>query len=120
MANILIAVSSDIIATALETSLAQHDIHSCRTGTDALALLEAVRPDIFILELTLPDTSGLSVLQATRYKPPVILALTPLLTDAVQQATEDAGVQALLLLPCTVGSILRHLEALTENPTPVA
>ncbi|MBU6428167.1 MAG: response regulator [Cyanobacteria bacterium REEB65] len=51
--------------------LAQFHITECRTGTDALALLEAQesRFDLVVLDLKLPGASGIEVLQTLRSRP---------------------------------------------------
>ena len=116
MAKLLIAVQSDIMSTALAEALTQHEVHCCHTGTEALTLLEILQPDAVIMELSLPVLTGLSVLQESRYRPPVILALTNIVTDFVLEAAAAAGVQDLLIMPCTVDSILRHLSAHMGNP----
>ena len=118
MANILIAVQTQSLCTALADALPQHELHCCYTGADALASLEALRPDALLIDLSLPEITGLSVLQRTTYRPPVRLALTSLCNDLVLQAAEAAGVQELFLLPCSVRSVLRHLEERLETPTP--
>lgn len=118
MATLLIAVSSEILSTALQEALPQHRVYTCHTGTTALAQLEALRPDIFIVELCLSGLSGLEVLAKASCKPPVILALTSFINDYVMQAAADAGVREMLLLPCSVAGILRHLEDFMEIPTP--
>ena len=115
MAKLLIAAKSDIIGTALADTLTQYEVHSCHTGTEALALLESLRPDMLILELSLPVISGLTVLQKTIYKPPVILALTNLVTENILQVAANAGIQDMLLLPCPVRLIIKHLEALIQR-----
>ena len=119
MAKILIAVKSEIIGNVLSEALTQYKVYSCHTGVDALALLESLRPDIFIVELSLPVISGLTVLQESRYKPPVILALTNLATENVLQTAVNAGVQDMILLPCTFRHIIVRLEKLIQKiPTP--
>ena len=112
MAKLLIAVQSEIMSTALAEALTQHEVHCCHTGTEALTL----QPDAAIMELSLPVLTGLSVLQESRYRPPVILALTNIVTDFVLEAAAAAGVQDLLIMPCTVESILRHLDTHMGNP----
>ena len=119
MVKLLIAVKSEIISAVLAEALTQYEVHSCHTGVDALALLESLRPDIFIVELSLPVISGLTVLQKTRHKPPVILALTNLVTESILQAAVNVGVQDMILLPCTARRIIAHLETLIQKiPTP--
>lgn len=113
--KLLIAVKSEIITDLLVSALSVHDIHTCDTGTDALAMLEKHRPDALILDLTLPVIDGLTVLRKTSFRPQIILALTNLVNQAVVQAAADVGVQGLILIPCTIRHIIEHLNALIEK-----
>ena len=113
--KLLIAVKSDIIADSLASALSMYDIHICDTGPDALAMLEKYRPDALILDLTLPVMDGLTVLRKTSFRPHSILALTNLATPAVLQAAAAAGVQDMILIPCTIRHIIEHLNALIEK-----
>ena len=113
--KLLIAVKSEIITDLLVSSLSMHDVHTCDTGTDTLAMLETHRPDALILDLTLPVMDGLTVLRKTRFRPHIILALTNLATPVVLQAAADAGVQDMILIPCTIRHIIEHLNALIEK-----
>lgn len=113
--KLLIAVKSEIITKLLVSSQAMYDVHTCDTGTDALAMLETLQPEILLLDLSLPVIDGLSLLRRSRYKPKYILALTNLATPAVLQAAADAGVQDMILIPCTIRHILEHLNALIEK-----
>lgn len=115
MAKLLIAVKSEIMGTALANVLTHYEVSVCHNGRDALRLLESLRPDIFIVELSLPVVTGLTVLQETHYKPPVILALTNLVAENVLQAAANAGVQDMILLPCPIRHIFRRLEALIQK-----
>lgn len=113
--KLLIAVKSEIIADSLASVLSMYHIHICNTGPDALAMLETHRPDALILDLTLPVIDGLTVLRKSCFRPRIILALTNLVNTAVLQAAADAGVQDMILIPCTIRHILEHLNALTEK-----
>lgn len=115
MAKLLIAVRSEDLSAALTEVLTEHEICVCHTGVDAQAALETLRPDVLIVQLSLPWVSGLTVLQEAVHKPPVILALTSLLENGVLQAAAKAGVQDMLLLPCSVQNIVRHLDALLQK-----
>ncbi len=115
MESLLIAMKSDIIRTALARELSRYKIHVCNTGAEALELLEALHPDIIIIDLTLPDMNGLTVLQNSHYKPNVILAITNFVSDAVMQAAAAVGIQDILLLPCTIRYIIKRLDALIEK-----
>lgn len=115
MLKLLIAVKSEILIDLLASSLSMYDVHTCDTGTDALAILEAHRPDALILDMTLPVIDGLTVLRKTSFRPHIILALTNLATPAVLQAAADAGAQDIILIPCTIRHIIEHLNALIEK-----
>lgn len=78
-------------------------------------MLEKYRPDALILDLTLSVIDGLTVLRKTSFRPHTILALTNLATPAVLQAAADAGVQEMILIPCTIRYIIEHLNALIEK-----
>ena len=110
--KLLIAVKSEIITDLLVSSLPMHDVHTCDTGPEALAMLEKYRPDALILDLTLPIIDGLTVLRKTSFRPHIIMALTNLATPAVLQSAADAGVQDMILIPCTIRQIIEHLNAL--------
>ena len=113
--KLLIAVKSEIITDLLVSALSMHDVHTCDTGTDALAILEKYRPDALILDLMLPNIDGLTVLRKSIFNPKYILALTNLATPAVVQAAANAGVQDMILIPCTIRHIIEHLNALIEK-----
>ena len=104
---------------ALSEALPQYEVHICTTGTDVLKLLEALRPDILILDLMLPTMDGLTVLRSSTYKPHTILARTNLITPTVIHSAAKVGVQDLLLIPCTTRYIVERLNGLTEKiPSP--
>jgi len=113
--KLLVAVKSEMIADLLASALSVHDVHTCDSGTDALTLLETHRPDALILDLMLPVMDGLTVLRKSVYKPDVILALTNLASPFVLQAAADAGVQDMILIPCTIRHMIAHLNALIEK-----
>lgn len=113
--KLLIALKSEIITDLLVSSLSMHDVHTCDTGTEALAMLETHWPDALILDLTLPVMDGLTILRKTSFRPHSILALTNLVTPAVLQAAANAGVQDIILIPCTIRHIIEHLNALIEK-----
>lgn len=113
--KLLIAVKSEIIADSLASALSQYDIHICDTGPDALATLETLRPEILLLDLSLPVIDGLTLLRRSCYQPMYILALTNLVNTAVLQAAADAGVQDMILIPCTIRHIIEHLNTLIEK-----
>lgn len=121
MRKVLIATICEATNTALSVALSRYEVHTCTTGTDALKLIETLRPDILILDLMLPAMDGLTVLRNSRFKPPTILARTNLISPTVLRSAADVGVQDLLLIPCTIRYITDRLESLTNKcPSPEA
>jgi DNA-binding response OmpR family regulator len=67
---------TELLSTTLD--LAGYRVSAARTGRDALAAVEAVRPDLVILDVMLPDMDGFTVCRklAERGHPPPVLFLT--------------------------------------------
>ena len=115
MKTMLIATWSEIITENLATEFQnEYQIHTCIRGDDALRLLQELKPDILIITLSLLHITGLSVLQQTNYTPPIIVALTAFLSDSILQEAQEAGVNALIRLPCSTKCVAMHIAKLTE------
>ena len=53
-----------------------HDVYRADTGKGGLALFERVKPDVTVLDLKLPDITGLEVLETIRRQNGTVLMLT--------------------------------------------
>lgn len=65
-------------------------------GQDAVAQAQRLQPDIVLLDLAMPDVSGLTLLPKLRRTLPdaIIIALTLMDPDSARQATLAAGADA--------------------------
>lgn len=87
---------------------------------DALRLLPEVSPALVLLDLNLPDGSGLDVLRAIRSD--VRLAATPvfmLSADATEESTlraRELGATRFITKPFDLGEFLTLVEAATDEP----
>lgn len=115
MRKVLIATIYEATSTTLSDALSKYEVHVCNSGTDALKLIETLHPDILILDLMIPTMDGLTVLRKSRFRPPIILALTNILAEFVLQSAADLGVQDILLIPSTIRYIVERLDALIEK-----
>ena len=88
-------------------------VGEARNGADALRLAAALRPDLVLLDLHLPDIGGLDVLRRLRLLPgpPVAVVATTAARelDSVRQAMAG-GVLAYLVKPFTAAALRERLD----------
>jgi DNA-binding response OmpR family regulator len=85
--------------------LSGYQVFKCYGGTAAMELIEEHKPDAVILDVMMPDLSGLDVLRKMRQDPemvdiPVVVASAKSLPSDIQ-AGLDAGASAYLTKPVT-------------------
>src|SRR6476659_3910990 len=81
MTRVLIADDHPMIAAAMDVLLRGSEyklVGRARTGTDALAQVQQHKPELLLLDVNMPDRSGLEVLADLRARPraPAIILLT--------------------------------------------
>ena len=81
-----------------------HDVTRATSGADALDLAEALRPDLILLDVALPEIDGIEVCRSLKASPelkgiPVILSVTPGADEQVVVGL-DAGAQDYIPKPC--------------------
>ena len=106
-----------IVAAALRAMRVQ--LLDAATGAEGMRLLVQHRPDLVLLDVMLPDTDGVVLLQQLRSLPDPELAMTPVvvLTSVSERTTVeallDAGATDYLLKPFTIEELrLRVRRAL--------
>lgn len=82
----------------LDTLPAIQVVGEARSGQDALSKTALLQPDLVLLDISMPDLSGLEVARRIRSwaKPPAITFLSMNSGDAYQAATRDLGVLGFL------------------------
>lgn len=92
-------------------------VHCCGTGTEAAELLQALRPQILVLDLMLPEIDGISLLHSAHEQGlrPKVLATTSLLSPYVMEKLLELGVAYLLRRPCDVHCAARRVEDLCRR-----
>lgn len=115
MKRLVIAESSGVISGALQKALCQdYEVHICRHAKELPAVLEELRPEALIINLFLNGTDGISALAHARYKPAIILALTYIVNKHTLAAAHTVGIHDVVLLPCEISQIRKHLTALDQ------
>jgi CheY-like chemotaxis protein len=85
-----------------------------QTVADALAAARASRVDLMLLDLTLPDGSGLDVLETLKAEPTrprVSVALTGRDEPEVARRCYELGCAAVLVKPVPARELLRRVDA---------
>lgn len=116
--TLLIADSSDEFRSTLANAFqGTYRTIPCRTGKEALDILQQTTPDMMILDLMLPELDGISLLQAVSVSGsrPAVLATTRIANDYVIEATTKLGVEYLMIKPCDVSAIVNRVNDLCRN-----
>ena len=116
MRKLLIADCNEDYRAALAAALSsQYHVLCSRTGTEALAWLYQEQPDIFLLDLMLPEVDGLTLLErayADNIRP-MVLAATPILSPYVYSCAQRLGIEYLVRKPCEIEAIVSRIQDLT-------
>ena len=119
--TVLIADSSEEFRHSLAQALqGNYRIQCCRTGKEALSILRNEVPDLFIMDLMLPELDGLTLLQQLHEMGihPTVLATTRLVNDYVISATTKLGVEYLMIKPCDIRAIVGRVRDLSSQKQP--
>jgi two-component system KDP operon response regulator KdpE len=111
--QILVIDDEQQILRALRTILGQQNYHvsTAATGEEGLALATATQPDIIILDLGLPDMTGVEVCTCIReWTDLPIIVLSAHDSEAEKVAALDAGADDYLTKPFGVDELLARVR----------
>ncbi|GAA2082028.1 response regulator transcription factor [Actinomadura alba] len=112
MIGVLIVDDHEVVRQGLRFVLEQEaDIEvvgECSNGRRAITAIRALRPDVVLLDMVMPDLDGLAVLAAVRDEPPAVVVLTSFQED--ERVVEAVRAGALSYLPKTT-AVERVVEA---------
>jgi two-component system nitrate/nitrite response regulator NarP len=120
MTKVLVADDDPLTAAGIEVLLGntRFDIvASARSGKEVLDKLPGARPDILVLDIRMPERSGLDVLRTLRGRGdsrPVIL-LTGSLNDRDAREAMDLGVNGLVIKATAPRDLLVCLETVAQG-----
>lgn len=121
--HILVIDDEQQILRALRTILSQqsYQITTIGTGEGGLALATAAQPDIIILDLGLPDISGVEVCKQLReWTDMPIIILSAHDSEAEKVAALDAGADDYLTKPFGVEELLARVRVALRHCSKVA
>ena len=97
----------------------QVDMHVSVTGLDGLAAIRSRKPDLILLDMHLPDISGMELLRHLRADPhtgniPIVVVSADALAQQIEAAFE-AGCTHYLTKPVSVSELLNVLDDQLER-----
>jgi two-component system KDP operon response regulator KdpE len=97
-----------------------YEVHTARTGTEALQVAAAHPPDVVVLDLGLPDLDGVDVIAGLRGWTGVpILVLSGRSDSADKVEALDAGADDYVTKPFGMDELLARLRAMARRGAPV-
>ena len=109
--RVLIVDDHDIVLRGLDVSLGTFSdievVGQAHTGKEAVALCQELKPDVLVLDLVMPDMSGIEVIKAIREKSlnTIIIALTNFKDVELVQGALKAGATSYLLKNVSVNEL---------------
>ena len=115
MQKLLIADGSEIFLSTLEEALSdQFDICICCDGDSALAALQSFRPDVLVLNLSIPYKDGITLLRESAFRPPIIITITGYISHYVEHSLGELGVDYTMISP-SISSLCLRLRDITSR-----
>lgn len=123
MLKLMIADAAEEVRQSLESLFRECCIvKSCADGDTALELLRQFSPDILVLDLMLPQTDGLTILQQLRQwqMPTMVLAQTSISSPYITSRLQQLAADYVVLRPCQISAlqaqILDFMNQLQDAP----
>lgn len=123
MSRLTVVVADDDadILALVKIAVAKADmelLEAATNGTDALAAIQRHKPDLALLDVSMPGMTGLEVTTAVRADEDLAGALVFILSAAVDQTAVDAGfaagADAYMTKPFSPRTLAAQLTALVE------
>ena len=119
--KVLIADDSDDFTRSLTQALGD-DFHfrCCRTGKEALSLLQSFQPDLLVLELMLTELDGISLLQAAVASgcKANVLVITKLFNTYATDLMTHLNIRYVIRKPCDLEATVDRIRDLTRFAKP--
>ena len=114
--RVLIVEDNDLNMKLFNDLLVAHGYGTLQTkdGTEALALARQYRPDLILMDIQLPEVSGLQVTQWIKSDGELrsipVIAVTAFAMKGDEEKIRDGGCEAYIAKPISVSSFLRTVE----------
>jgi two-component system cell cycle response regulator DivK len=97
-------------------------VEPCADGLSALDMARSFVPNLIIMDIQLPNISGLDLIEAAKADPALrpipVLAVTAYAGKGDEERIRDAGAEGYLAKPVSIGPFMAAVKALIEKATP--
>lgn len=120
MMRVLLADDHPMIAAALDVLLRGSDyelVGRARSGADAIAQVQRLKPQMLLLDVNMPDGSGLDVLRQLRgvRRAPVVILLTAGMDDTQLLTADRLGPEGMVLKTSDPGLLLECMDQVRKG-----
>lgn len=120
MMRVLLADDHPMIAAALDVLLRGSDyelVGRARSGADAITQVQRLKPQMLLLDVNMPDGSGLDVLRQLRglRRAPVVILLTAGMDDTQLLTADRLGPEGMVLKTSDPGLLLDCMDQVRKG-----
>lgn len=120
MTRILLADDHPMIGAALDMLLrgtGYEFVARARTGTETLAQIKRLQPDLLLLDVHMPEGTGIDVLRQLQDSPekPAVVLLTAGMDDSLLLVADDLEPDGIILKTSDPALLLECIEAVTAG-----
>lgn len=120
MMRVLLADDHPMIAAALDVLLRGSDyelVGRARSGADAVTQVQRLKPQMLLLDVNMPDGSGLDVLRQLRglRRAPVVILLTAGMDDTQLLTADRLGPEGMVLKTSDPGLLLECMDQVRKG-----
>ncbi|HNX69619.1 MAG TPA: response regulator [Candidatus Omnitrophota bacterium] len=91
-----------------------YEVHVADTGKEGIRLVESVKPDVVMIDMKLPDASGIDVLKACKEKSPrtKTVMITGYVDQHLMDEAEENGRDTFLQKPFDLVRVVEEIQRL--------
>ncbi len=101
---------AQMLMQAIVVEMTSHELALASTGAEARTVAASVRPDLYIVDLDLPDTDGMTLVQALEVIHAAPVLLVSAYAEAVKQPPVGGMIRAYLGKPLDPTDVARAIE----------
>ncbi len=101
---------AQMLMQAIVGEMTNHRLSLASTGAEARDVAALVNPDLYIVDLDLPDTDGMTLVQVLQTVHPAPVLLVSAYAEAVKQSPVGGTIHAYLAKPLDPTDVARTIE----------